>query len=119
MKRKRVFVNNSYRFLVGRRRKEVIDLIKLRSESHSNDPWEREEKSDDIPTFEVVSEQTKPNGVTMALSRMMIRARRRIRNFADGGLYYINVYKDWIGYMFCYIVVKKKKPRGVLKSVRI
>lgn len=105
--------------MAARNRRSIAHLIELRLSEAGNIHHWGEERSDDTALFDMPSDQVKPSKVRMLLSLAFIRARRRLRDAANTGSYYVNIYKEWFGYTFCCIIIKKKKLRGVLKSVKV
>lgn len=75
-----------------------------------------------FPEIEAISGHF-PNKDTSSLrrisSRLYLSVKRKIKLIKDTGGYCLNVFKDWVGYTFCCIIVRKRKTPGVIKSVKI
>lgn len=78
-----------------------------------------DEKSEESSSFEIQPIQNKPSKTRILLTRAFIRVQRQFKNIANTGCYCVNTFKDWLGYTFCCIIIKRKKMKGVLKSVKI
>ncbi|ELA42406.1 uncharacterized protein VICG_00505 [Vittaforma corneae ATCC 50505] len=118
MKYKKIY-SGCYRLLVARNRRFITGLIKLRQMPMQKKKTRFDEKSEESSSYEIQSIQNKPSKTRILLTRAFIRIQRQLKNIANTGCYCVNTFKDWMGYTFCYIIIKRKKMKGVLRSVKI
>lgn len=118
MKNRKLKLRN-YRILVSRNRKAINNLVGLRNGYSLGYLISNQFKIDynDGPDFE--SLERKQSKTQIALSKIMMKLQRKFKGIRDAGLYCVNTFREWLGYTFCCIIIKKKKTPGVLKSVRI
>jgi len=118
MKYRKLF-NGSYHLVAARNRRSIMALIELERAAGGSICPKSDERSEDTTAIGMPSHQAKPSKIAMFLTRALIRGRRRLRDAMNTGSYYVNIYREWFGYTFCCIIIKKKKLRGVLKSVKV
>lgn len=106
----------NYKLLIGRNRPDILELIRKRHFPRDKTDGTSSEESGD---FDIELLQKQPSKSRLFLSRAIIRIQRRLKDLADTGFYCLNTVKEWFGYTFCYILVRRRKTRGVLRSASV
>lgn len=114
MKCRKLFIG-SYRLLIARNRRLITDLIYVRLSLEGK----RGAIGDESTNNDIEQIVVKPSKTKVLIKHFFIRLQRRISDVANTGCYFVNVFKEWIGLTFCFILIRRKKARGILKSVRI
>ncbi|KAM0681283.1 hypothetical protein GINT2_000482 [Glugoides intestinalis] len=78
-----------------------------------------EPKGIDANTAFLQNFEKQPTRMQLLISKAMIKLRQKSRAVMNAGMYCMNTVSYCMGYTFCCILVKKKKHRGILRSVRI
>lgn len=105
-------VNN--RILASRRRSlPILQDASLSPESSRQDSQlGNDDTNEDLPIKDV-------SRFKACSSRLFLNVKKKLKVIKDTGSYCVNVLREWLGYTFCCIIVRKRKTPGVLRSVKI
>lgn len=51
--------------------------------------------------------------------RLFMTCKRKLRSAKNDVLFLGNIFRDWLSYTFCCVMMERKKQKGVLKSAKI